>query len=128
MNYSKIISLSRKPRADIIQFLLSVGLSKATNYGTDIISLDRVVHEFMLYGPMHSMSKPFPDEEDLTSSLVWLQKNGYLFISGDDTLSMNRERGSRSSFSTHLLFSAVQGALERLNGLRPSQNTFVHTA
>lgn len=115
MNYSKILALSRKPRADIIQFLLSVGLMNSTNNGTDTISLDKVVTEFMLYGPTHSVVDPFPDEDDLTSSLVWLQKNGYLFVSGDDSVSLNRETGSRSSFSTHLLFNAVQGALDRLN-------------
>ena len=120
MNYSKILLLARKPRADIIQFLLSVGLLNSTNNATGTISLDKVVREFMLYGPTHSSVDPFPDEEDLASSMVWLQKNGYLFISGDDTVSLNKERGSRSSFSTHLLFNAVQGALDRLNLNQPT--------
>lgn len=123
MNYSKILLLARKPRADIIQFLLSVGLLNSTNNDNGTISLDKVVREFMLYGPTHSSVDPFPDEEDLASSMVWLQRNGYLFISGDDTVSLNKERVSRSSFSTHLLFNAVQGALDRLN---VSQSSLQH--
>ena len=96
----------------------------STNNATDTISLDKVVREFMLYGPTHSAVDPFPDEDDLASSLVWLQKNGYLFVSGDDSVSLNKERGGRSSFSTHLLFNAVQGALERLS--IPQKSNFQH--
>lgn len=120
MNYSRTLFLARKPRADIIQFLLSVGLESSPADTAQTISLDKVVREFMMYGPTHSSAQPFPDEEDLAAAMVWLQRNGYLFVSGDDCVSLNKEQASRSSFSAHLLFNAVQGALDRLNVSQPS--------
>lgn len=114
MNQTNVLVGARKPRADAIQFLLSVGLLRSKLHDSDLVSLDYLVHDYMLFGPEHSSRSPFPSEEDLASSLVWLQRNGYIFLAGDDVISMNKELGNRSLFSTRLLCKAIEGALERL--------------
>jgi hypothetical protein len=114
MNRNNILFAARKPRADAIQFLLSVGLDRCRLDGTELVGLDSLVHDYMLFGPEHSARSPFPSEEDLTSSLVWLQRNGYLFLAGDDVISLTKEYGGSSPFSTRLLCNAVEGALDRL--------------
>ena len=113
MNRTNIMLAARKPRADAVQFLLSVGLEDSRINDTELVSLDYLVHNYMLFGPEHSARSPFPSEEDLASSLVWLQRNGYIFLAGDDVISMNKEFGSRSLFSTRLLCQAIEAALDR---------------
>lgn len=114
MNLTNVMFSARKPRADAIQFLLSTGLQRSRLHDSDLVSLDYLVHDYMLFGPEHSGRSPFPSEDDLASSLVWLQRNGYVFLAGDDVISMNKELGSKSPFSARLLCMAVEGALERL--------------
>lgn len=120
MNTTNIMLAARKPRADAIQFLLSVGLERSKLRDSELVSLDYLVHDYMLFGPEHSGRSPFPSEEDLASSLVWLQRNGYLFLAGDDVVSMNKELGSKSPFSARLLCLAVEQALQRLETTQPS--------
>jgi|GEM_PF-6271630 len=114
MNQTNVLMGARKPRADAIQFLLSVGLVRSRLHNSDLVSLDYLVHNYMLFGPEHSSHSPFPSEDDLASSLVWLQRNGYIFLAGDDVISMNNERGGRSLSSTRLLCRAIEEALERV--------------
>ncbi len=114
MNQTNIMIGARKPRADCIQFLLSVGLDRCRLDGTELVSLDYLVHDYMLFGPEHSARNPFPSEEDLASSLVWLQRNGYLFLAGDDVVSLSKEYGGSTPFSSRLLCKAVEAALDRL--------------
>jgi len=113
MNTTNVLAAARKPRADVIQFLLSVGLEQSSSPDSELISLDSVLHNYLLFGPEHSARSPFPSEEDLASALVWLQRNGYIFLAGDDVISANKELGSRSLFSTRLLCKAIEAALER---------------
>jgi len=119
MNLTNVILAARKPRADAIQFLLSVGLQRSRLLDSDLVSLDYLVHDYMLFGPEHSGRSPFPSEDDLASSLVWLQRNGYIFLAGDDVISMNKELGSKTPFSARLLCLAIDGALERLEANSP---------
>lgn len=113
MNTTNVLLAAKKPRTDAIQFLLSIGLEQSRMQDSELISLDYLLHNYLLFGPEHSARSPFPSEEDLASSLVWLQRNGYIFLAGDDVISMNKEQGSMSLFSTRLLCSAIEAALER---------------
>lgn len=115
MNTTNVMLAARKPRADAIQFLLSVGLDHCKIDGSDYVNLDYLVHDYMLFGPEHSGRHPFPAEEDLASALVWLQRNGYLFLAGDDIICLNKELGGKTLYSTRLLCIAIEQALERLD-------------
>lgn len=119
MNMANIMLGARKPRPDAIQFLLSVGLEQSRLKDSELVSLDYVVHNYMLFGPEHSARSPYPAEEDLASSLVWLQRNGYIFLAGDDVITMNKELSSASLFSARLLCQAIEAALERQATAQP---------
>lgn len=106
---------ARKPRADVVHFLLSTGLEQSTDKDGDVISLETLVHHYMLFGPEHSGRYPFASEEDLASALIWLQRNGYLFLAGDDSVTMNRARGLTSPSTARALCAALEGAVTRLS-------------
>lgn len=115
MNITNVMLGARKPRSDAIQFLLSVGLERCRIDNSEYVNLDFLVHDYMLFGPEHSARNPFPTEEDLASALVWLQRNGYLFLAGDDVVCLSKELGAKKIYSARLLCMAVEGALERLS-------------
>lgn len=124
MNFYSIKLAARRPRADAVQFLLSTGFENSYKDETCTVDIDHLVHEYMLFGPPHSMRQPFASEVDLESSLLWLQENGYIFLAGDNTIALCREaHPSHSKASAFSLCQAVDKALVRLGG-----GSFTHTA
>ena len=105
---------ARKPRADVVHFLLSTGLEESMDKDGEIISLESLVHHYMLFGPEHSARYPFASEEDLASALVWLQRNGYLFLAGDDAITLNRARGLETPRTARVLCAAFEMTVDRL--------------
>ena len=114
MNITDVMLAARKPRADVVQFLLSVGLLQSERGVSGVVSLDEVVREYLCFGPEHTARYPFPVAEDLASGLVWLQRNGYLFLAGDDALTLNRAQGfGKTKYSTRMLCMAIEAAMAR---------------
>jgi hypothetical protein len=115
MNFYNISHAALRPRSDAIQFLLSSGFEHSMQKDSCTVDIDYLVHEYMLFGPPHSVRWPFPSELDLESSLLWLQENGYIFLSGDSTIALCREaHPTHSKASAYSLCQAVDTALEHL--------------
>lgn len=115
MNFYSITRAAAHPRADAIQFLLSTGFEHSLQKDACTVDIEYLVHEYMLFGPPHSARQPFPSEIDLESSLLWLQDNGYIFLSGDNGIALCREAHPlHSKASSRTLCQAIDNALFRL--------------
>lgn len=117
MNTTSVLMAARKPRADVIQFLLSIGCLQQRADQFEIVNIDDVVLEYMEFGPEHSARYPFPETDDLVSGLIWLQRNGYLFLVGDDAITLNHALGQEMQFSIRALCQAVDASLVRLSAV-----------
>lgn len=103
-------------RPEVIQFILKDCDEHEKNKDTLLVQLDDVVHDYMLFGPPHSNSDPFPSEQDLSKSMEWLQLNNYIFLAGDDKIATSRSNFEQDDkkFSLKMLKSAINQSLYRL--------------
>lgn len=100
---------------DCVKYILSYCYRKELESNRQLINLDDVVHDFMLYGPQHSIVDPFPSKQDFTNSMSWLQKNGYIFLAGDNSIATRPlEKPKDKRFLMELLSQALHDSFNRL--------------
>lgn len=105
---SGINKAAKHPRSDVTQYILKIYNEHSKEAHASVMDLDLLTERYLLHGPAHSRSNPFPSERDFIASLIWLHKMGILYISVDNKVSAYLNDIHPSKLSTPKLYTSVQ--------------------